>query len=236
VPYKGDQIKINGTIYPIPAGGITSPSTAVYVNGVSGQNLAVSTVYWVYLFNNVGTLTFDFCTTTHTTSLTAGNVGVEIKNADDTRSLIGFIYTAASGNLFTDDPTARFIRSWFNRPRTNFARVASGWGGSSTSWASTGFATYFLTFADDVIDITHHGFIIDNVASALCGLAIGIDSLSPLGQPSQGHNGGANYYVPLSTRYTTSGLSENVIHTINPLYTVNAGSATGYTDLTGTIG
>ena len=113
-PYNGDRVKINGAIYPIPGAPVSAANTNVYINGVAGQNLVANTLYYVYLFNNVGTLTMDFSTTGHGNSITAGNVGTEIKTGDNTRSLIGAIRTNASAQ-FQNEGTYRGVISWFNR-------------------------------------------------------------------------------------------------------------------------
>jgi hypothetical protein len=115
-PFNGNLLKINGATFAIPSAGIAGcASTGVYVNGTAAQNLGASTLYYVYAFSNAGTVTCDFSTTGHATSSTAGNVGVEIKSGDDTRSLIGMIRTSASSQ-FADGATQIFVRSWFNRP------------------------------------------------------------------------------------------------------------------------
>jgi len=114
-PCNGNKIKINGTIYTIPNAGIAGiANTGVFVNGTGASNLAASTVYWVFAFDNSGTVTADFCTAaTHAPSTTAGNEGVEILTGNDTRTLIGLIRTNASSQ-FVDTPAQRFVRSWFN--------------------------------------------------------------------------------------------------------------------------
>jgi hypothetical protein len=135
VPYKGDLIKINGLLYHIPAGGIAGlANTNVYVGGVAGQNLAGSTVYYVYCFNNAGTLTADFWTAAagpHSPSATVGNAGVEIRTGDDTRTLIGMVYTGGTPTFF-DQLQYRYTRSWFNDWREVF-----GFTGANTSVTST---------------------------------------------------------------------------------------------------
>src|SRR5438874_1855744 len=55
LPFNGDLIKISGVLYQIPSGGIVGlANTGVYIDGVAAQNLAASTLYYVYAFNNRG--------------------------------------------------------------------------------------------------------------------------------------------------------------------------------------
>ncbi|WP_316172155.1 MULTISPECIES: hypothetical protein [unclassified Bradyrhizobium] len=154
-PFKGDLHKINGQVYRIPAAGIAGLSnTGVYVNGVAGQNLAPNTLYYVYDFVSGGVLTGEFSTTPRATSATVGNVGTEIKNGDDSRSLIGLIYTNASAQF-----TSALVASWFNR-RTRalsgalLSSVNSPGGyfqeiGGGASLGSPGARCYFLVWADE---------------------------------------------------------------------------------------
>jgi hypothetical protein len=153
-PFKGDLIRINGTVYRIPYAGIAGLSnTGTYVNSVAGQNLAPNTLYYVYAFVNAGSVVADFNTTGHVSSGTAGNIGTEIKISDDTHSLIGMVYTNASAQF--SDP---FTASWLNRrtrvlagalanPASPGAYFQEVGGGSSP--ASPGLRCYFLTWADE---------------------------------------------------------------------------------------
>jgi hypothetical protein len=121
-PYNGNQIQINGTQFAIPNAGIAGlANTSVFLNGTGGQNLAASTTYYVYAFNNAGTVTADFRTDGNgrITDTTSGNEGVEVRcsagtTPDPTRSLIGIIRTNASSQ-FVNTTSQRFVRSWFNR-------------------------------------------------------------------------------------------------------------------------
>jgi hypothetical protein len=127
-PYKGDLIKIAGSIYNIPAAGVSATANNLYLNGVPGSSLAAQVVYNVYVFNNAGTLTLDFSTTTHAVSSVAGNEGTEIKSGDNTRSFVGLVYTssnAPSSNSFYDQYDFRYIASWFNRRGVSFSWYGS---------------------------------------------------------------------------------------------------------------
>jgi hypothetical protein len=124
-PYNGNFIKINGTNYTIPNAGIAGlANTAVFVNGVAGQNLAPTTDYWVFAFINGGVVTADFRTAaTHAPSTTAGNEGVEILTGDDSRTLIGLCHTFGASAIFVDSATQRFVVSWFNRRRRHMVNT-----------------------------------------------------------------------------------------------------------------
>jgi hypothetical protein len=114
-PYLGDRLRIQGVDYQIPNAGIAIGNTGIRINGIAGQNLAANTLYYVYVFNNAGTLTVDFSPTGWAwDSPASGNGGVAVKSTDNTRSLIGMIRTNASGQ-FSDGGSQRFVLSWFNR-------------------------------------------------------------------------------------------------------------------------
>ena len=129
-PYNGNFVMIAGSFYQIPSAGVSAANTNVYVDGVSGQNLATSTLYYVYLFSNGGTLTVDFSTTTHATDTATG---VEIKSGDNTRTLIGMVYTDGSSH-FVDTALLRYTASYFGRRN----RSASVTGVSVTGYSTSG--------------------------------------------------------------------------------------------------
>jgi hypothetical protein len=115
LPFRGDQIKINGIWRTIPASGVVGLSNSgVFVNGVAGQNLVANTHYYIYAFMNGAVVTADWSTTTHAMSTTAGNYGTEIKSGDDTRTLLGMA-RYFSDSKFYDDLKNRLVRSWVNR-------------------------------------------------------------------------------------------------------------------------
>jgi hypothetical protein len=139
-PKDGQFIRIQGKVYAIPSGGVT----------ISNGSLSASTLYYAYLFNNAGTLTLELSTTTHATDTTAGNVGVEIKSGDASRTLVGAVKTNASSQ-FQEDSANLFVASWFNR---RLRRARSGTiGGSTTSTTlveiAAGLRVSFLSWAGE---------------------------------------------------------------------------------------
>jgi hypothetical protein len=233
-PFQGVLIRINGVDYILPSGGIAGLSTtSVYVNGVAGQNLAASTLYRVYCFNNAGTLTADFSTTAHATSATPGNLGVEIKSGDDTRTFIGLIYTNASSQ-FADTPTTRYVRSWVNRRSITFSANASL--GSTAAAASTWYPLggwWMLSFGDEQVNWTISGATQHSVVGATNIIGTILDG-STLG--------GSNMYTPTAGAWFGGGgswakdLTEG-FHTFQgAYYTYNAGNVLVTFTVSGRIG
>jgi hypothetical protein len=158
-PVGGSGVVIAGVLYSLPSGGVNAANTNVYVNGTAAQNLAASTLYYVYLFNNSGTLTIDFSATSHATDTTAGNVGVEIKNGDNTRSLVGLIYTNGSAQ-FADSGANRLVASWFNpQTKTGIGQFSTVPSTSSTSFVElqTSIRVTFVTFGNREVSFSVSG-------------------------------------------------------------------------------
>lgn len=226
VPYNGANIIINGSGYTIPSAGIAGlANTGVYVNGVAAQNLAADTTYYVYAFNNAGTITGDFSTADHATSTTPANAGIEIKSGDDTRSLIGMVRTNASSE-FADSGANRFVLSWFNRrAKTALSMLAAQQSTSSSALTEVDVAmrTNFLVWDGDEAIFTLNGAGTHNDAtgSTHTVIAVGFDAVS--GEPPQTR---CNFWSQnLALRGNKTGLSEGW-HYVTALFAVNGG--TGY--------
>lgn len=231
VPHKGDQIKINGSIYQIPAAGISAVYNNAYINGVLGT-LVGSTVYYVYVWNSGSGLALDFSTTSHATSSTPGNVGVEIKNGDDTRSLVGIVYTGATTTPFYDDITHPWIRSWFNR----HVRVISNYyainGWSIGTMTEVGVVS-FIGFAGENIAITCAVGVLGETGSATAYLNITVDHVALSFQA--GIIFAATYTYSLNNN-AGSMLAASGLHTVGIQLSVNGGSVTFASQTTSTLG
>jgi hypothetical protein len=164
-PFNGNKIKINGVIYTIPNSGIAGLSgtgSVFNVNTVANQPLAANTTYWIFAFNNAGTITATFFTgSAHSPSTTAGNEGVEISTGFDAYSLIGMCRTNASAQ-FVDTTAVRGVLSWFNR-RT---RIAQGKFTADRAVTSTTMveihseiAVGFLAWAEDAVLLAATGSV-----------------------------------------------------------------------------
>lgn len=148
-PYNGNKILIKDSdgwkVRTIPSAGVTAANTSVYVAGVAAQNLAVSTLYYVYLFDNAGTLTIDYRVTAYATD---ADTGVTICSGVATRTLVGMIKTNGSAQ-FEDQADIRHVSSWFSqRLITSTDSLGSDATSTSTSWVEidTGLRPYFLAW------------------------------------------------------------------------------------------
>jgi hypothetical protein len=162
MPRNGQTLKVGGKYYQIPNGGLAVPTTNVEVGGVAAQNLAASTDYLLFVKDdgtNTGVLLPSFYPLAggHMTDVTAGNLGVEVRNnggaVDTSRTLVGLVGTDSASHF-----TNMLTRSWFNRQG-----VAGGQGGgASTSSNSivelgTGFRVPFMAWADDLVTLAAFG-------------------------------------------------------------------------------
>jgi len=232
-PFKGNKIKINGSLYTIPNAGIAGlANTGVFVNGVAGQNLT-NTTYWVFAFDNGGTVTADFRTTaTHATSTTAGNEGVEILTGNDTRTLIGMCYVNSSLQ-FSDAAATRYVASWFNRRHRNVVGPYVN-GATTTTNAmieATGGRGNFLVWGDenDAMATIYSSQGSCNTAGAIHGYNISLDGTAAASNWSEAIVAvsayqQANFTVPLS------GMSEGQ-HFIAPMFLITTGTLTWFGQL-----
>jgi hypothetical protein len=235
VPFDGCFIRIAGKVYAIPAGGVVSGPTGCHVNGVLG-NLAASTIYYVYVFNNGGTLALDFCTTGHTTDTTAGNVGVEIKNGDNSRTLVGAAITATGGG-FSETTAWMGVSSWFNRWRRPLQGTTVNVSGFSTSggWAVIGGTiTYFWTWAGESVRIDCKGYMYDSSSTQVVELNLSFDGSATPGGPNTAVEYGGELYTMVSC-----GLDWNAAegwHYVQALgYTASSTGVTWVVGITGVV-
>lgn len=158
-PTGGAYLTIAGADYAVPSSCITANITSTYVNGAPSSSLVANTLYYAYVFNNGGTLTLDFSTTGHSTDSSVGNVGIEIKTGDNSRSLVGMVYPQ-SGPVVDNAGANLLVLSWFNRH--NLSGI-----NAFTATHSTSSATYveidssirikFLTWGNEAVSVNVTG-------------------------------------------------------------------------------
>lgn len=204
IPYNGNKIIINGVSQTIPAAGVSLAPT-----GLTGG------VYYIYAYMNGGTMTLEASATARATSTTAGNKGVAIKSGDDTRSLVGLVYSNSAA--FTDAYSGRLVLSWFNRRNiTGRAWLTTNRSTTSTSISeiNTEARVYFLTWADEAVYSSANGAASNSAAFQSTDMAIGWDGVSVLGGISKQANTTATAINSISvTSVAEVGqLAENAVH------------------------
>lgn len=160
-PFQGNVVSFpNGTSARIPSGGVLSDPTNCYLNGVAGQVLVASTLYYGYLWN-AGTVAapnwvIDWSATGHSTD---ANSGIEIKTGDPTRVLIGMAYPGA-GPVFVNSTSSRLVLSWFNqRKRALMNQFSTARTSSSTVLVEINaeIRCQFLTWGSEAIPAAYLG-------------------------------------------------------------------------------
>jgi hypothetical protein len=162
-PFNGNQIKINGVSYQIPNAGVTLAFGA----------LSTTTLYYIYAYISGSTLTLEASTTTHATSTTSGNEGVEIKSGDDTRTLVGLSYTIAS--TFVDFTTL----SWFNKRQKTASLSLGNLSTASATFVALGSLQSAVNWANDIVDIQIAAQI--STTGTNGAIEIGIDGTTAVG-------------------------------------------------------
>jgi hypothetical protein len=168
-PKDGNRLIVNGVVCTVPDGGVTLAAPAT--NG---------TLYYIYALATSGAVSsLEASTTTHATSTTAGNKGVEIKSGDDTRTLVGMARTVSSA--WVDSATQRFVRSWFNGPPMYLANfLQSSVNSTATSYAelhATQTRIEWLNWANEVVSFAFTGNAYANLSVAIRQwTSMGIDS------------------------------------------------------------
>jgi hypothetical protein len=235
-PRDGNLVAINGVLYPVPAGCVTANTTGVFVNGASGANLAANTTYLVTLFVNSGTLTMDFKTTlTHAPSATAGNVGVEIWNSDDTRSVVGLIRANGSTQL-ADASTSRLVASWFNRQNKVLLGNSTN-GGTATTSSYTEIASTarvdFVAWGDDALSTSVQGGMSNNTAGQTVYSNLGLDGTSITLMPTPTGVQAPSGSFGLGAAAIAATQPSEGYHYVTPVGLVTGGTGSYYVVVTG---
>lgn len=216
VPYGGDQLKIQGVVYTIPSGGITSGLTGVLLNGSTG-NLVAGITYLVCAYNNAGTPALGFYTTlSHTQDTTAGNVGVEIATGNPNLSVVGMVFINNS-TQFEDSTAWRGVCSWFNRRNKVLGGAGTGGQTSTSSTVAeilTSARAYFCAWAEDELYAGVTGGIYSTGGSGSIASQLGVDG-AVVGYPVFQTLGNANWWAPGSGTYVAQ-LSDGT-HYITPM-------------------
>ena len=222
-PYDGAAIRIAGAIYQIPSAGVS----------IANTGLVASTRYFVYVYNNAGTLTLELSGTGHSTDTTAGNVGVEIKTGDNSRTLVGMVYTQGSTpGQFVDSVLARNVATWFKRRGLSLSGNDVSASTASTTFAALGSSANceITCWADESIMVNTAGNGSNSTTAATFSLSLGVDGTPNQGDGSTITSPAANQafaIFDLSTSFMTEGH-----HLLVPYGLVSAGTGTFFGAIT----
>jgi hypothetical protein len=198
--FNGQLLTINGSHYSIPSAGIT----------LSASGLTPSTLYYIYAYMNSGTMTLEASTTVYATDSTTG---VQIKNGDATRTLVGMARPIA-GPAWSDTIKQRFVRSWYNESGVNlFSNFTANRQTTSTTFAelNTEIRCEFLVWSGEVADACSTGNAINGAAGDGTKSALAFGTSTPASAVEV--NGaislmGSADIVPFSARAMKTGLTE----------------------------
>lgn len=192
--YNGALLTINATAETIPSAGVT----------LSASGLTPDTLYYIYAYMNVGTMTLEASTTTHATSDSAGTLGLEVKFGDVTRTLVGMA-RPITGPAWVDSGSQRFVLSFYNRQgKTAVANNTATRAVTSASWVEfhTELRSEVLSWGDSPIAMSLAGSGYPGVASQATFFALALDG-SPVPGMAAISDGTAGALRPLGLSVST---------------------------------
>lgn len=167
-PFNGNKLIINGVSNIIPAAGVTLAATG----------LTPTTVYYIYAYLNSGVMTLEASATGHSTDT---KTGVEIKNGDVTRTLVGMA-RPVTGPAWSDTVAKRFVLSYFNQRQLNcLSAFTAGQSTSSTTAVelNTEIRNEFLVWGSDAVMMTGQGTVSPVGVGVVARSFIGVDGITP---------------------------------------------------------
>lgn len=204
---------------------------------LANTGLTAGTLYYIYAFDNSGTLALEASVTGHATD---SDFGVEVKSGDATRTLVGMVYMdTGTPGTFVNSTAKRYCLNWFNRRTLDLTGTFSAdRTTTSTSYTeiNSEIRLNFLTWADESVHVSISGGAANGTNGQATSEAIGIDSTSSPSAESQCTAGAANQRQALAVSLTKT-LSEGQ-HFATLLGGVSGGTSTWWTATnitTGTI-
>jgi hypothetical protein len=180
IPFNGQLVPVAGSMQAIGTG-INAANTGITLNGVGGQNLSADAGYLVAL-NQSNQLEFWTLATGHSTSSTAGNIGTEIITGQNTKTLVGMVFTDASSE-FVDTDGSLYVLSWFNRKlktsRTTFTSGAKTYASNVVGEIDSSIVNNFLTWGSTNVEFDNTGSV-EVLSSGMSAMtSIGFDGTTP---------------------------------------------------------
>ncbi len=191
--FNGNRFFINGDWLTIPSGGAT----------LSNSGLSANTTYYIYAYNNAGSIALEASTTARATDTTYGH---QIKNGDATRTLVGMCRTNGSSQF---QSTPALVISWMNR---KWRRVTNNFSANRSTASLTQvelnseIRCEFLVWSSSIAQLAASGSASNNGSSS-CFTFIGVDGTSIR---ANGSSANANFTaaLPYSCQEPALALSE----------------------------
>ncbi len=169
---------------------------------LSNSGLTAATLYYVYAYDNSGTLTLEASTTGHATDTTNG---VEVKSGDSTRTLVGMVYMdAGSPGTFVNSTAKRYCLNWFNRSGLELlGTFSSDRTVNTTSYSeiNSEVRIQYLAWADEAVLVSATGTTSNDTNGQATFTTVALDSTSVETQAS-GTTDGINTRLPFSISVT----------------------------------
>lgn len=221
-PQDGNTIWVNiGGIWrrrTIPSAGVTAANTSVHVDG-SVTNLGPDHLYYVYLWDNAGTLTMDFSDTAPAVDATSG---LKIKAGAATRLLIGMAHTNGSSQF-------DLALSWYRRrgiKRSGALTTSPTTSSTSAIELHTDIRATFLSWAEEAIVAQFTGNGQHNTAAHAFTTSITLDGTSTVIASMSMNTGVANNAWNLSFGGQHDGLTDGY-HYLTIAISVSNAAGTG---------
>lgn len=193
LPFNGNKIVVNGTVYSIADAGVT---LAVGAALTEGGTPAADTTYYIYAYITGGAVALQASATGH--SAQAGT-GIQIRTGDATRTLVGMARTTGAP-AWVDSAAQRYTRSWYNRISADCTNVfAANRSTTSATYAelSSGEIIQFIAWQNETALIATSGKMSNTAAGGQqVAMSIGIDSAVARETFSQGGEGTDESFVP----------------------------------------
>ena len=199
-PYKGRYIGVASRLVDILAGFTRSQAdNRIDATGAdAGAALAVDTLYYVYISNDLATFSPDSirCSTV-APSLVSGVKYLGVAGNALNWRFLGWVRTISNGGTpnFADSTTQRLVVNYYNRRRVPIGPICPGYvdnnaytsyselGATGLVWrkanGGVGTTSQFISNGEDDVEIDFHGLVLTNIPVTV-GLGVGVDGLEPV--------------------------------------------------------
>lgn len=210
----------------IPPQGLLANINGCNLDGVGGQYLPPRQVYYAYLAFINNTPQIDFSTIGHRTDWASG---IEVKDTDPTRSLIGMLYVGdgiggtVKGSI-AGIAANQLVQGWFNRIASDqYIKFEGQTQSSGYTEPSSANRINFVSWADDNPYGIASAVLQNSASGQITYYGVGVDSVSvPSGVQGAHQFSGSNFQSGVSAIPILGALPEG-FHYLSNLMRVSGG-------------